>query len=71
MTEVPDERGDPVRGARGVRGQTDDAIAKGAKAVWLQLGVIDEAAAQRAKEAGLDVVMDACPAIEAPRLGLS
>ncbi|MFJ3203928.1 CoA-binding protein [Streptomyces sp. NPDC086989] len=46
----------------------DEAVAVGAQAVWFQLGVIDEDAFARTREAGLDMVMDRCPAIEIPAL---
>ncbi|MBP3081080.1 CoA-binding protein [Streptomyces sp. CHA1] len=47
----------------------DQAVSAGAKAVWFQLGVVDEAAYERTRAAGLEMVMDRCPAIEIPALG--
>ncbi|WP_310720927.1 CoA-binding protein [Streptomyces lydicus] len=47
----------------------DEAVSVGAKAVWFQLGVVDETAWGRVRDAGLEMVMDRCPAIEIPRLG--
>ncbi|MFF9089766.1 CoA-binding protein [Streptomyces sp. NPDC014991] len=46
----------------------DEAVARGAKAVWFQLGVVDTGAYERTRAAGAEMVMDRCPAIEIPRL---
>lgn len=61
---------DVFRNTSHVSGLVDDAIRLGAKSIWMQLGVVDQDAAAKARQAGITVVMDRCPVIEDRRLHL-